>query len=65
VRRTIGFSKAERLHDLVIGLFINRYEFGATVLTGNQHLWNTFLEGQQGLERGTAKIQYWQKAQGT
>ncbi len=53
------------MHDLVIGLFINRYEFGATVLTGNQHLWNTFLEGQQGLERGTAKIQYWQKAQGT
>jgi insertion element IS1 protein InsB len=28
VRRTICFSKIERMHDLVIGLFINRYEFG-------------------------------------
>ena len=28
VRRTIGFSKTERMHDLVLGLFINRYEFG-------------------------------------
>jgi insertion element IS1 protein InsB len=31
VRRTIGFSKTERMHDLVIGLFINRYEFGQSV----------------------------------
>jgi len=28
VRRTICFSKTERMHDLVIGLCINRYEFG-------------------------------------
>ena len=28
VRRTLCFSKTERMHDLVIGLFINRYEFG-------------------------------------
>ena len=28
VRRTIGFSKTARMHDLVLGLFINRYEFG-------------------------------------
>jgi insertion element IS1 protein InsB len=28
VRRTICFSKTERMHDLVIWLFINRYEFG-------------------------------------
>jgi insertion element IS1 protein InsB len=28
VRRTICFSKTERMHDLVIGLFINGYEFG-------------------------------------
>lgn len=28
VRRTICFSKMEQMHDLVIGLFINRYEFG-------------------------------------
>jgi insertion element IS1 protein InsB len=27
-RRTICFSKTEQIHDLVIGLFINRYEFG-------------------------------------
>ena len=27
-RRTICFSKTEPMHDLVIGLFINRYEFG-------------------------------------
>jgi insertion element IS1 protein InsB len=28
VRRTLCFSKTERMHDLVIGLFVNRYEFG-------------------------------------
>lgn len=28
VRKTICFSKSEQMHDLVIGLFINRYEFG-------------------------------------
>jgi len=28
VRRTLCFSKTERMHDLVLGLFINRYEFG-------------------------------------
>ena len=28
VRRTICFSKTERMHDVVIGLCINRYEFG-------------------------------------
>ncbi len=27
-RKTICFSKTERMHDLIIGLFINRYEFG-------------------------------------
>ena len=31
VRRTICFSKTECMHDLVIGLFINRYEFGVAV----------------------------------
>jgi insertion element IS1 protein InsB len=31
VRRTIGFSKTERMHDLVIGLFVNRYEFGRAI----------------------------------
>jgi insertion element IS1 protein InsB len=28
VRRIICFSKTEYMHDLVIGLFINRYECG-------------------------------------
>ena len=28
MRRTICFSKTEQMHDLVIGLCINRYEFG-------------------------------------
>jgi insertion element IS1 protein InsB len=30
-RKTICFSKIERMHDIVIGLFINRYEFGVLV----------------------------------
>ena len=30
-RRTICFSKSEFLHDTLIGLFINRYEFGRNV----------------------------------
>ncbi len=31
IRRTICFSKTEQMHDLVIGLFINRYEFGLSL----------------------------------
>jgi insertion element IS1 protein InsB len=31
VRRTIGFSKTTTMHDLVIGLFINRYAFGVLI----------------------------------
>lgn len=30
-RRTICFSKLEKMHDIVIGLFINRYEFGVAL----------------------------------
>jgi IS1 family transposase len=30
-RKTICFSKLEKMHDIVIGLFINRYEFGLPV----------------------------------
>ena len=30
-RKTICFSKTEEMHDLVIGLFINRYEFGLMI----------------------------------
>ena len=31
VRKTICFSKLEEMHDIVIGLFVNRYEFGLRV----------------------------------
>ena len=31
VRKTICFSKSVLLHDIVIGLFVNRYEFGMLV----------------------------------
>jgi insertion element IS1 protein InsB len=31
VRKTICFSKSIAMHDIVIGLFINRYEFGLPV----------------------------------
>jgi len=31
VRKTICFSKSIQMHDIVIGLFINRFEFGLVV----------------------------------
>ena len=31
VRKTICFSKSILLHDIVIGLFVNRYEFGMVI----------------------------------
>jgi len=31
VRKTICFSKPVQMHDIVIGLFVNRYEFGSTL----------------------------------
>jgi insertion element IS1 protein InsB len=31
VRRTICFSKTTMMHELVLGLFINRYEFGRCI----------------------------------
>ena len=31
VRKTICFSKSVRLHDIVIGLFVNRYAFGLLI----------------------------------
>lgn len=30
-RKTICFSKSIRMHDIVIGMFINRYEFGLQI----------------------------------
>ena len=34
VRKTICLSKSVERHDILIGLFINRYEFGLPVLNG-------------------------------
>ena len=31
VRKTLGFSRSVQMHDSVIGLFINRFEFGVAV----------------------------------
>jgi insertion element IS1 protein InsB len=31
MRRTICFSKTIQMHDIVIGLFVNRYEFGLLI----------------------------------
>jgi insertion element IS1 protein InsB len=31
VRKTICFSRSTQMHDIVIGLFVNRYEFGLLV----------------------------------
>ena len=31
VRKTICFSKSILMHDIVIGLFVNRYEFGLQI----------------------------------
>jgi len=31
VRKTICFSRSTQMHDIVIGLFVNRYEFGLPV----------------------------------
>ena len=30
-RKTIGFSRNTQMHDLVIGLYINKYEFGRKI----------------------------------
>ncbi len=40
-RKTICFSKSLELHDIVIGLFVNRYEFGLSVQSDELHLYNT------------------------
>ena len=31
MRKTICFSRSTQMHDIVIGLFVNRYEFGMLV----------------------------------
>ena len=30
-KKKICFTKSEKMHDLLIGLFINRYEFGLNI----------------------------------
>ncbi len=30
-RKTICFSKSTQMHDIIIGLFVNRYEFGLSI----------------------------------
>jgi insertion element IS1 protein InsB len=41
-RKTICFSKSEKIHDIVLGLFINKYEFGLAIWI-QQILDTTFL----------------------
>ena len=31
VRQTICFAKSQPIHDIIIGLFVNRYAFGRVV----------------------------------
>src|SRR5205823_6351628 len=40
-RKTIGFSKLVLMHDTVIGLFVNRYEFGNLISHPHQQFENT------------------------
>ena len=39
-RKTICFSKLEKMHDIVIGLLINKVEFGKDIYTA-EHVWTT------------------------
>ena len=41
VRKTICFSKSTQMHDIVIGLFVNRYAFGLLVESSYLHMENT------------------------
>ena len=40
-RKTICFSKSLELHDIVIGLFVNRYELGLPVWSHEIQMYNT------------------------
>ena len=37
VRKTICFSKSTQMHDIVLGLFVNRFAFGLPVYNGHLH----------------------------
>ena len=41
VRKTICFSRSTQMHDIVIGLFVNRYAFGLLVCNRKVHICNT------------------------
>ena len=47
VRKTICFSKSTQMHDIVIGLFVNRYAFGRAVFTTGQFLISKCRYGMQ------------------
>jgi insertion element IS1 protein InsB len=42
VRKTICFSKTTQMHDIVLGLFVNRYAFGRAVGQGSSPLWKHY-----------------------
>src|SRR5262245_14274760 len=43
VRRTICFSKSLQMHDLVIGVFVNRDAFGQAIEMWLSPLWEHYL----------------------
>jgi hypothetical protein len=38
VRKPICFSTPTQMHDMIIGLFVNRYAFGLLVYNGYLHI---------------------------
>ena len=52
VRRTICFSKTERMHDPVIGLFVNRYEFGRAI---SHEIHNSETPSEADIARGVGE----------
>ena len=51
-RRTIGFSKPIIVHNILIGLFINSYEFGLTgdrIIISVSEDANTLVVGRESL----------------
>jgi insertion element IS1 protein InsB len=42
VRKTIYFSKSIQMHDLVIGVFVNRYVFGQAIEMWLSPLWEHY-----------------------
>ncbi|MFK5950268.1 MAG: hypothetical protein QM500_16020, partial [Methylococcales bacterium] len=42
-RKTICFSKSEKMHDIVIGLLINKVEFGVDIRPTTDHLYHVLV----------------------